>query len=938
MVAELPSGTVTFLFTDIEGSTKLWERYPGEMKLVLARHDDILRQAIESNGGRIIKHTGDGVHAAFDTGVGGVHAALSAQQALHNAGWEEIGPHGLRVRMGLHTGEAEERSGDYYGPALNRAARLMSVAHGGQTLISSATAELVRDQLPPEASLRDLGEHRLRDLVRSEHVFQLLHPALPADFPPLQSVDVFPNNLSIQLTSFIGREDAIEEAEARLLSARLLTLIGPGGTGKSRLAMQLAADVLPRFSDGVWVVELAPLSDPALLLSAIASVFGVRQQPTMPLIQILIDFLRAKSLLIILDNCEHLVEACARLANELLHACPELKIVASSREALGISGEVIYRVPPLSLPDPATTAPEAIKQSESVQLFVERASAANPRFTLTEHNAPAIAQVCRRLDGIPLAVELAAARATMFSPDQIASRLDDRFRLLTGGDRTALPRQQTLRALIDWSYDLLSDDERTLFRGLSVFAGGWSFEAAEAICPELDVLDLLAQLVNKSLVIVDDENDLPRYGFLETVRQYARDELLKSGEAEVVRNRHLAHFRNLAEMAKHPLSTEGAHPGALEWINRLEMEYDNIRAALNWAIEYDPEAAVVMGNALYAFWFRRGYEEEGRAFLQEALDRLEAVSPLSGETSIDRKTLIATGLLSLISLAFSHGDSRHAAAAAEKCIRLARELGNLSLQARALAYLFTVKLAAGELQGLNESIEEGIRVARQSEDKLAIAMLLGLMGSRMEMAGYDVETARAYSKQGLELMRESGNRWGLAMTLLGTGMAARHRGDFEQARLNLATIRPLFIEMGDMHRSNMVQSELAHIERAEGHLATAEAMYRETIREWQRLGHRAAVAHQLESLAFLAKAREQGERAARLLGAAEALREQVQIAMTVMERALYDREVAELRAGMEAERFGSCWAEGRALTMGQAVEYAVDTATPGRGQPRGGAS
>ncbi len=351
MTSQLPSGTVTFLFTDIENSTKLWEQFPEAMKAALARHDEILRQAIESHQGAIIKTTGDGFHAAFETGIDGIQAALAAQQALFNTNWAEIEPHHLRIRIGLHTGEAEERSGDYYGPTLNRAARLMSIAYGGQTLLSTTTADLVRDQLTGGISLRDLGEHRLRDLVRSEHIYQLNHPALPSDFPPLKSIDAFPNNLPIQLTTFIGREREIDEAKSRLGSARLLTLIGPGGTGKTRLALQLAADLLPSFSDGVWLAELAPLADPALILQTIASVLGLREQLGMSLSELVSDYLRAKNILLVVDNCEHLVEACAQLVDQLLHACPNLKVIASSREALGITGETIYRVPSLSLPD-----------------------------------------------------------------------------------------------------------------------------------------------------------------------------------------------------------------------------------------------------------------------------------------------------------------------------------------------------------------------------------------------------------------------------------------------------------------------------------------------------------------------------------------------------------------------------------------------------------
>ncbi len=601
-MSTLPSGTVTFLFTDLEGSTKLWEQYPGAMKFALARHDEILRQAIEGHGGRVVKNTGDGFHAVFDTVQSGIAAALAAQQAVSGAAWDEVKPHSLRVRMALHTGEAQERAGDYYGPALNRAARLMSIANGGQTLLSATTADLVRDQLPEGASFRDLGEHRLRDLVRSEHIYQLIHPALPSDFPPIRSIDAFPNNLPVQLTSFIGRERELAEARRRLESARLLTLIGPGGTGKTRLSLQLGADLLPAFPDGVWLAELASLTDPALVLQSVAGVFRLHEQLGMPLNELLIDYLREKSLLLILDNCEHLIDACADVADQVLRACGSLKIIISSREALGITGETVYRVPPLSLPNEDRCTPAALAQSESAQLFVERASAANPRFALAEQNAQAVGQICRRLDGIPLALELAAARVTAFSPEQIASHLDDRFRLLTGGSRTALPRQQTLRALIDWSYELLSADERTLLRKLSVFAGGWTLEAAEAVGSELNVLDLLGQLVNKSLVTVDDEAAESRYYLLETVRQYARDKLLEMGETETARQAHFDYFYHLAQIAAPRLRAFGA----AEWVERLDREHTNIRAALQWGVENRLEDVLQMSTWLPYFWKSSG--------------------------------------------------------------------------------------------------------------------------------------------------------------------------------------------------------------------------------------------------------------------------------------------------------------------------------------------
>ncbi len=929
MSTNLPSGTVTFLFTDIEGSTKLWERFPGEMKLALARHDEILRHAIESNGGRIIKNTGDGFHAAFDTGVSGIGAALAAQQAFRSTGWEEIKPHDLRVRMGIHTGEAQERAGDYYGPALNRAARLTSVAHGGQTLLSTTTADLVRDQLPEAVSLRDLGEHRLRDLVRSEHVFQLVHPALPAEFPPIRSVDAFPNNLPVQLTSFIGREREIEEARRRLRSSHLLTLIGPGGTGKTRLALQLAADVLPSFADGVWLAELAALADPELVVQTVGSLFHLREQLGMPLDELLIDYVREKNLLIVLDNCEHLIEVCAQLADRLLHACTNLKIIASSREALGIAGEAVFRVPPLSLPDPKDVTCQDLSQCESAQLFIERASAANPRFILADHNAAAVAQICRRLDGIPLALELAAARVTAFSPEQIAAHLDDRFRLLTGGSRTALPRQQTLRALIDWSYELLSDDERTLLRKLSAFAAGWTFEAAEAVASDVDVLTVLPQLVNKSLVAVDNEADEPRYRLLETVRQYARDKLLESGEGEATRSAHFDYFFRLAQKAEPKLRSVGAST----WVMNLEAEHDNLRAAMQWGLEKRLDDVLRMIPMLAYFWNRRGYEEEARTFIREALQRAIALPQSADSVGPDRKRLLAGAWQILGMLAYSQGDNIRAMDACQHSAALARELGDNRLLALALSFQASGALSQGSMAEVNALLKEALAAATATGDKFALGLPLSLLGAQLYGAAQssalergDFALAEAKVEEGRALLRQSGDEWSATMGLLSVAMIARFRGDYATARKQLLAIEPMFRDLGDQHRVNMVKSELAHIERFEGRYAEAEAMYRETLPEWQRLGHRAAVAHQLECYAVLARQHGNHERAARLYGAAESLREKIGIAMTALEREEYEAAVARLRSEMDATLFASAWAEGRLLSMDQAVRYALNSA------------
>ena len=580
----MPTGTVTFLFTDIEGSTKLWEEYPEHMRNALARHNVLMQQAIGANDGVVFKTMGDAYCAAFASASAALTAALTAQIALQSEPWPDDVT--LRARMALHTGTADERDGDYFGTPLNRVARLLSTGHGGQTLLSQPTYELTRDSIPTYGSLRDLGSHALRDLARPEQVYQLVHPDLPADFPPLKSLDNpnLPNNLPQQVTSFIGREKELASVQEALAKVRLLTLTGAGGSGKSRLALQATADLLETYPDGVWLVELAPLADPLLVAPTVANILGVKEEKDKPILMTLAEHLKVKKLLLLLDNCEHVLDTSAQLADQLIRSCPMVQILATSREGLGIAGETTYRVPSLSLPDPKQTqTAESLSQFEAVQLFIARALQTQPHFAVTNENAPALASICHRLDGIPLAIELAAARARSLSVEDINSKLDQRFRLLTGGSRTALPRQQTLRSLIDWSYDLLSAAEKALLCRLSVFSGGWTLQAAESVCSggeleEWETLDFLTSLCDKSLVVAEPSGTTMRYRMLETVRQYARDRLLEIGDGEVYRDRHLAFFLAFAEETEPQIN--GPQMGKI--LDQFEAELDNFRAALEW--------------------------------------------------------------------------------------------------------------------------------------------------------------------------------------------------------------------------------------------------------------------------------------------------------------------------------------------------------------------
>jgi predicted ATPase/class 3 adenylate cyclase len=930
--APMPAGIITFLFTDVEGSTRLWELQPAAMREAMARHDGVIEATVAHSSGRVVRPRGEGDSrfAVFARATDAVAAARDIQQALAAEPWPT--PRPLRVRMALHTGETDLRAGDYYGSDVNRCARLRAIAYGGQTLLSQSTHDLVRDALPEEVAVRDLGEHRLKDLQRAEHVYQLDVIGQSADFPPLHSVDAFPNNLPVQLTSFVGRVRELSEVKQWLDTTHLLTLTGPGGTGKTRLSLQVAAEVLDGYGDGAWLVELAPLSDPALLTQTVAAALGVREQPGRPILDMLTDYLRSKNLLLILDNCEHLIEACAQLADTLLRTCPHLRILTSSRESLGIAGETSYRVPSLSVPHwRQANAYEVILENDCVRLFVDRALAVQNRFRLTEKNADAVAQICSRLDGIPLAIELAAARVKVFSPEQIAARLDDRFRLLTGGSRTALPRQQTLRALIDWSYDMLPKAEQVLLRRLSVFAGGWTFEAAEGVCGgDDDVLDSLTHLVDKSLVTVDEQDQGARYRLLETIRQYARDKLLESGESAALRDRHLDFFVGFAEEAEPKLMS----PEDLKWTIRLEPEHENIRAALEWGLDNHPDLALRLSGALGVFWNQKGFAGEGRGWLEAVLGRVESLPAAEGELARSRLEARGRALAGIAFELTALGDMTGARRYAEEGARILRELGDR----RRLAFaLLIVSLSARHLNDPVAALaagRESVALLRALRDKWGLANVLGSFATVVASAGHDFGTARSYLDESIRLFDEVGAKRASASPLYGYGLTAYLQGDYERARAAYQECLSVSIENGIRPRANMARSGMADVAWQQRKYQEALKLYREAIAEWQQMGNPGGIARCLECIAFVfidqARTEPQADRpvpsrrAARILGAAEALREQVNSPMTPFEQPEYDREVASLREELDETSLASAWAEGRALTMGQVIAQVFD--------------
>jgi predicted ATPase/class 3 adenylate cyclase len=621
----LPTGTVTFLFSDVEGSTQRWQAYPEAMRAALARHDELARAAVSRHGGYVFKMVGDGFCAAFASPQEALGAAIDVQRALAKEDFSAVG--GLRARMGLHTGAAEERDADYFGPAVNRVARLMSVGSGGQVLLSNITYELVRDDPREDVAFADLGPHRLKDLAHPEHVWQVNIQDLPSDFPPLRSLDAFPNNLPTHVTSFHGREQDLEELKGHLAEHRLVTLFGAGGVGKTRLAAQAGAELLERFPDGVWIADLAPITDPDSVSSVVAKAVGIGSAQGRGLDEAISQALREKELLLVLDNCEHLLDTAAVLADTIHRNCPSVRILATSRQALGLAGEKVVRLSSLAVPDKLTSVTSATAlQFGAVALFANRASLVDRSFRLTDGNAAIVTDVCRRLDGIPLAIELAAARVRVLTLSNLAQHLDERFKILTGGSRTALRRQQTLSAMIDWSYDLLSTEEQELFNHLSIFAGSFTLEAATFVCAgdgveEIDVLDIITSLSDKSLLVPDTSGSQERYRLLESTRQYALEKLTASGRRDGVTRRHGEYFAQLAQRAGEDF---GAMPLG-EWLSRLEPEVENVRATLEWALGRGNSVALGGGiaSALEMFWWHGGFEGEGRRWIELALERMD---------------------------------------------------------------------------------------------------------------------------------------------------------------------------------------------------------------------------------------------------------------------------------------------------------------------------
>jgi predicted ATPase/class 3 adenylate cyclase len=932
-MAVLPQGTVTFLFTDIEGSTKLVQELGPRYRDVLETHQALLRDAFRA--GVEVGTEGDSFFVVFASATDAVAAAVDGQRALAGQAWPD--GHRVRVRMGLHTGQASLGAGAYVGFDVHRAARIAAAGSGGQVLLSESMHALVSRDLPDGVTIRDLGTHRLKDLAVPERMFQLVVSGLDAEFPALRTVEGGRTNLPPQLTSFVGRERELAELQALARAHRLVTVIGSGGTGKTRLMVQTAAELVGEQPDGVWLVELAPISDPDLIMQAVARGLGISDSPGRPLGETVIDFLRTKSLLLLIDNCEHLIVNVAELAEQVLAACPAISFMASSREALGVAGERVFQVPSLSLPDAVVEADEHaeaddgwfadVGAAEAVRLFVDRATAVLPSFSLTPSDAPAVVEICRRLDGIPLAIELAAARVPLLSVQEIAQRLGDRFRLLTGGRRTALPRQQTLQALIDWSWDLLTDDERMLLRRLSVFAGGCTVEAAVDVArlpdevtgagdPSLDMLEVVGRLVGRSLVVVDRSGST-RYRLLETIRQYARDRLVAAGETSALRNQHLAFYLRLALEAEPAL----VGPDMVAWLARLDAEADNLRTALDWAFEEDPFSAMRLSVALAVYWRSRSLAE-GLAYLRRAAELARSLPASSREPAGERTMLVARVLALAANASWMAGSASAGLRWAEASLHIAREVGDAQTLAEALNAMAMTTMFCGQFEGVIDWAEEAVVLAETIDAWSAIALTAATLSQWAVERGAQAE-AEARLATATAAAERSGNPFAIAFTAMSRGRVDGFGGRLEDARRWFAKAIESYEQLGRDPGLVITRSNFAHALRSNGAIDEAATLYRQTLHAWQHIGNRGAIANQLESVAFLAMAKEDHLRAAQLLAAAEAIREQANAPMMPHERAEYDAAVAALHELLDAAPLESAWADGRRLTTDEAVTLAL---------------
>ena len=861
MVARgLPEGTLTFLLTDMVGSTKAWESDPNLMRDVMSEHDRIVSQIVGRHDGVLVEsgREGDSVLAVFRRAADAATCALALQRAFATGAW----PPGeqVQIRIALHTGEAELREGHYHGPPLNRCARLLATCHGGQVLTTQATQQLLVDQLPAQATLWDLGNHRLKDLLRSEHVFQLVDVERPAEFPRIRSLPSELTNLPVQLTEFVGREEALRSLNELRRQARLLTLIGPGGVGKTRLALQLAAELTGDYRDGVWLVELGPVSDPGLVPQAVAHGLDLEEQAGRPLLDTLVERCRERRLLLVLDNCEHLVEASAELVERLLTNCREVSIVATSREPLKLSGEQVWPVP-------------ALTRAEAVRLFAERAARHAPGFRVSVGSSLLVAEICERLDDLPLAIELAAARLPLLPLEEIAKRLESRFALLTGGSRTASARQRTLQGVVEWSHELLTEDEKLVFRRLAVFAGRFALGDSEAVCadetlPAGAVLELVSRLSDKSLLMTTDG----QCRMLVTIREYGLQRLGEAGEADALRRRLGFHLLGLAQARQ---------AGELaSWLDRLESLHEDVQAVIRWSVDNDPELGMRLADAMSTFWQLRRHTAEPRQLVEALLENGDVDSPL---------------------------------------------WPRLEELAGAFAYL------QGDFDAARDRLEAALRAGRARADAALVVRVLNRTGL-LAVARGDRGAARATLEEALALARELGDQQEEANSLHQLGLLVGTRGDLASAASMLEQSIDLRIKLGRRDETSVSLTFLAFNLLHSGERERAREYIKESLEIGRALNDR-RTAWSLDVLACLSALDGQPEQALRLAGAGAAMHDSIGNRPSANWQALTAPMLDSARAALGQEAADAAWRAGRTLNFDEAMTLAL--AAVGAGTPSG---
>ncbi len=943
----LPAGTVTLLFTDIEGSTQLLRQSGHRYASILAECRGLLRAAFQQWDGIEVDTQGDAFFVAFTRATGAVAAAVAAQQALASHSWP--GGATVRVRMGLHTGEPSLSSEGYVGMDVHLAARIMSAGHGGQVLLSQATRNLVEDHLPAGVSLRDLGVHRLKDLQRPGHLFQLVISGLPAAFPPLKTLSTYPNNLPVQLTPLVGREKEVASLGQllRRQDVRLVTLTGPGGIGKTRLALQVAAEMSDLFAHGIYFVDLAPLNDPTLVIPTIAQALDLKEEEGRSSLERLEEELRQKQVLLLLDNFEQVIDAAIQAA-DLLVACPLLKMLVTSRAVLRIRAEHEFAVPPLSLPGTKQLPGlPALSQYEAVALFIQRTQSVKPDFQLTAANAPVIVQIVACLDGLPLAIELAAARMKLLSPEGLLARLSQRLQILTGGARDVAARQQTLRNTIEWSYHLLDAHEQQLFRRLSVFVSGCALEAVEVVCvipgdEEGTILDILTSLLDKSLLQRKEQGAEPRFIMLETIREYGLASLATSGEMESIRKAHAAYFLALAQRMDKQLDG----PQQAMWLDRLTQEHDNLRAAMQWSLERKErkEFALRLGGALRSFWYMRGHFSEGLEFLErallgsdgtdaavragalyaagrlhEALGNTDRAEPLIAESlalyqALGDTASIAYTLHLQADIAWRRGNLTMARSRAEESLALLRQLGDKEAISGLLLHLGVLAADQGAYTQARELLEESLVINREFEDASGTADSLFNLARVYFFSQGDSSLARALLDESFALHQTLGDRESIAYCLCLSGLLDLAGGDTTRARSHIEQAVALFQEMKQGHGTTLSTSWLAKVIAAQGDYTTAHALYQESIALAIKVDDKLNIASGLEGLASVAASQGKFTWAAQLWGTAEALRESIGAPLPPVEHPPYQRAVAEVHARLGERTFATAWAVGRGKT------------------------